>query len=418
MSNNEAVRPHCAEPPADRTRPALGRRHLAAAALVLAALNLRPAVTSVGPVLEEMRAALGMSATVAGLLTSLPALCFALVGFAAPRLARRHGADGVIAIGALVMTVGLATRAFAPDAPAFVALSAVALAGIALTNVLLPVVVKQRFPDRVGAMTGLYSMALNVGASTAAAVTVPLARGFGGDWRAGLGAWAVLAAVAVPAWFLLARRRAAVAPGVDVPVPATGGSAPDAGVRVGRNATAWALAVFFGLQAGAAYVIIGWLPQMFRDAGLSAETAGLLFAVTSLLGVPLSFALSAVAGRLRNQSGLAAVLAVCGLAGYAGLWAAPATGAWLWAVLLGLSNCAFPLVLTMIGMRGRDGATVTRLSAFAQSTGYLLSMPVPILVGTLYQHSGGWRAPLTLMAALMLLQLVAGLVAGRDRRIG
>ncbi|MEV0404169.1 MFS transporter [Actinoallomurus sp. NPDC050550] len=441
MSNNEVVRPHCAEPPADQIRPALGKRHLAAAALVLAALNLRPAVTSVGPVLEEVRAALGMSATVAGLLTSLPALCFALVGFAAPRLARRHGAEGVIATGAVVMAVGLATRPFAPGASVFVALSAVALAGIALINVLLPVVVKQRFPDRVGAMTGLYSMALNVGASTAAAVTVPLARGFGGDWRAGLGAWAFLAAVAVPAWFLLARRRDAAAPGVGVPVPARGAPAtpapdvnvpaPDApspgvapsdvpapGVAVTRNATAWALAVFFGLQAGAAYVIIGWLPQMFRDAGLSAETAGLLFAVTSLLGVPLSFALSAVAGRLRNQSGLAAALAVCGLAGYAGLWAAPATGAWLWAVLLGLSNCAFPLVLTMIGMRGRDGATVTRLSAFSQSTGYLLSMPVPILVGTLYQHSGGWRAPLTLMAVLMLLQLVAGLVAGRDRRIG
>jgi MFS transporter, CP family, cyanate transporter len=436
MSNNEAVRPHCAEPSVDRTRPALGKRHLAVAALVLAALNLRPAVTSVGPVLEEVRAALGMSATVAGLLTSLPALCFALVGFAAPRLAHRYGAEGVIAAGAVVMAVGLATRPFAPGAPVFVALSAVALAGIALINVLLPVVVKQRFPDRVGAMTGLYSMALNVGASTAAAVTVPLARGFGGDWRAGLGAWAVLAAVAAPAWFLLARRRTVTAPGAGVPAPATlapgvdvpapDALAPDArvagvrvaGVRVTRNATAWALAVFFGLQAGAAYVIIGWLPQMFRDAGLSAETAGLLFAVTSLLGVPLSFALSAVAGRLRNQSGLAAALAVCGLAGYAGLWAAPATGAWLWAVLLGLSNCAFPLVLTMIGMRGRDGATVTRLSAFSQSTGYLLSMPVPILVGTLYQHSGGWRTPLTLMAVLMLLQLVAGLVAGRDRRIG
>ncbi|GAB3981253.1 CynX/NimT family MFS transporter [Actinoallomurus acanthiterrae] len=417
MSNNEAVRPHCAEPPADRTRPVLGKRHLAAAALVLAALNLRPAVTSVGPVLEEVRAALGMSATVAGLLTSLPALCFALVGFAAPRLARRYGAEGVIATGAVVMAVGLATRPFAAGASVFVALSAVALAGIALINVLLPVVVKQRFPDRVGAMTGLYSMALNVGASTAAAVTVPLARGFGGDWRAGLGAWAVLAVVAVPAWFLLARRRTATAPGVSDPAtPAPDVSGP--GVRITRNATAWALAVFFGLQAGAAYVIIGWLPQMFRDAGLSAETAGLLFAVTSLLGVPLSFALSAVAGRLRNQSGLAAALAVCGLAGYAGLWAAPAAGAWLWAVLLGLSNCAFPLVLTMIGMRGQDGATVTRLSAFSQSTGYLLSMPVPILVGSLYQHSGGWRAPLTLMAVLMLLQLVAGLLAGRDRRIG
>src|SRR5205823_3219827 len=127
-----------------------------------------------------------------------------------------------------------------------------------------------------------------------------------------------------------------------------------------------------GLQAGSAYIIIGWLAQIFRDAGLSAETAGLLFSVTSLLGVPLSFALSAVAGRLPGQSGIAVAIGVCGLAGYAGLWAAPAALPWLWAVLLGIANGSFPLALTMIGMRGRDGGTVVRLSGFVQGFGYLL----------------------------------------------
>ena len=128
--------------------------------------------------------------------------------------------------------------------------------------------------------------------------------------------------------------------------------------------------------------------------------------------------LSAVAGRLRHQSGIAVTLAVFGIAGYAGLWASPASVPWLWAVLLGVANCSFPLALTMIGMRGRDSATVIRLSAFAQSAGYLLSIPGPIVVGALYQRSGEWRAPLVFMMSLMVAQLVAGLVAGRDRRIG
>ncbi|MFF5262078.1 MFS transporter [Actinomadura viridis] len=383
-------------------------RALAVTALLLAALNLRPAVTSLGPVLQETRAGLGMSAAVAGLLTSVPAVCFALVGLTAARLARRYGPDGVIAAGTALIAVGLALRALAPGTALFVLLSTVALAGIAVANVLLPVVVKQRFPDRVGAMTGLYSMALNIGASSAAATTVPLARAFGGEWRAGLGAWAVLAAAAVPVWLALARAGSAARP------PGDAGPA----VRVARDPIAWALAVYFGLQAGAAYVIIGWLPQLFRDAGLPAGTAGLLFAVTSLLGIPLSFALSAVAGRLPNQSGIAVALGLSGLAGYAGLWAAPAVAPWLWAVLLGVANCSFPLALTMIGMRARNGATVTSLSAFTQSTGYLLSIPAPILVGTLYEYSGGWRAPLALLAVLMLAQLAAGVLAGRDRRIG
>ena len=185
-----------------------------------------------------------------------------------------------------------------------------------------------------------------------------------------------------------------------------------------RNPVAWALATYFGLQATSAYVMIGWLPQIFRDAGLSAATAGLLFAVTSLLGVPLSIVLSSLAGRLRSQSGIAVGMAIVGLVAYVGLWWAPNGGAWAWAVLFGVANCSFPLALTMIGLRGRDGATVVRLSAFAQSAGYLLSIPGPVLVGVLYDHTGGWSAPLMLMMLIMLAQMVAGHLAGRDREVG
>lgn len=404
MSSDELIRPVVV--PSPFRDPV---RRLAAVALALAAVNLRPAVTSLGPVLAEARAGLGMSATVAGLLTSIPAVCFALVGVTAPRLARRYGPDTVIAVGIVVVVLGLGLRPLATVGAVFVVLSALALGGIALVNVLLPVVVKRRFPDRIGTMTGVYSMALNVGASTAAAATVPLANGLGwGGWRLGLGAWAALAVVAVPPWLVLARRRSTE------PAPSVQKTATD----VHRSPVAWALAVYFGLQATAAYVIIGWLPQIFRDAGLSAQTAGLLFAVTSLLGVPLSLLLPVVAGRLRDQSAIAVALGVFGLAGYVGLWVAPAAAPWVWAALLGVANCSFPLALTMIGLRGRDSATVIRLSAFAQSVGYLLSVPGPVIVGALYQHSGGWRAPLAFLAGLMLVQLAAGLVAGRDRQLG
>jgi CP family cyanate transporter-like MFS transporter len=382
-------------------------RFLAVAGLLLTAVNLRPAVTSLGPVLEEVRASLGMSAAVAGLLTSVPAVCFALVGSSAPLLARRCGTGGAVAIGAAALTLGLAVRPFAGGTPMFLALTALALAGIALANVLLPVVVKQRFPGHVGMMTGLYSVALNLGAATAAAVTVPLTSAFGGDWRYGLVVWALLAAVAVPPWIALARHRD--------PGPAHTG---DGGVQLRRNPLAWALAVYFGLQSTAAYVVMGWLPQVFRDAGLSARTAGLLFAVTALLGVPLSFGLSAVAGRLTRQSELAVVIGLFGVAGYGGLWAAPAAAPWLWVILLGVANCAFPLALTMIAMRGRTPAVVVRLSAFAQSTGYLLSIPGPIVVGALYERNGDWHLPLALMVALMIPQMIAGWFAGCDRRIG
>ena len=381
--------------------------------LVLAAVNLRPAITSLGPLLEEVRGTLHMSGSVAGVLTSVPPLCFAVFGYTAPRLARRFGSAPVVCAGLVAITAGLAIRPYTGGTGAFLAASALALMGIAVSNVLLPVIVKRWFPDRVGTMTGLYSMALALGTSLAAAVTVPVTDALGGSWRTGLAAWAVLAATAILPWAVMARDRGDAA-GKSGTRPS---HTPAPGIGIARSRTAWALACFFGLQATGAYIAMGWLPQIFRDAGVSQGTAGVLLAVTMALGVPLAFVIPRAAARMKNQGPLVIVLGVCGIVGYAGLYFAPAGGAWLWALLLGISTCAFPLALTMIGMRARTAAGVVRLSAFAQSTGYLLSIPGPLLVGVLYQHSGGWGVPIALMAALMVPQMVAGVLAGRDRTI-
>lgn len=431
------------------------------AGIVLAALNLRPAITSLGALLEEVRDGLGMSGGTAGLLTSVPSLCFAVFGVTAPRLARRFGPAAVVCAGMVAIATGLAVRPYIGGTAGFLAMSALALMGIAVSNVLMPVIVKRWFPDRVGSMTGLYSMALALGTSAAAAATVPMTDALGGDWRSGLVVWAGLAAAAVLPWVLLVRARGA-GPGTGDREPAASGAsrtgyrAPAAGtaaasrtgdrapasgtaaasragvpapaaaavtrhapegLRITRSRTAWALAVFFGLQATAAYITMGWMAQIFRDAGVAAGTAGLLLAVTMVMGVPLAFVIPRLATRLPRQGPIVVVLGLCGLAGYAGLYLAPAAGAWAWALLLGVSNCAFPLALTMVGMRARTGAGVAELSAFAQSAGYLISIPGPLLVGVLYQHSGGWGLPLALMAGLMVPQIAVGIMAGRDRTV-
>ncbi|MFH0180089.1 CynX/NimT family MFS transporter [Streptomyces cacaoi] len=418
------------EPPRTATRAWDRGTRLLVVGIVLAALNLRPAITSLGALLEEVRYGLGMSGSVAGLLTSVPPLCFAVFGVMAPRLARRFGPGAVVCAGMTAITAGLLLRPYAGGTAGFLAASALALMGIAVSNVLMPVIVKRHFPDRVGTMTGLYSMALALGTATAAAITVPMTEALGGSWQTGLALWAGLAAAAVLPWLPLARDRGTAPDGARTagerqergprPAPRAHTRVPQpsaAPLRITRSRTAWALAVFFGLQATAAYITMGWMPQIFRDAGVPASTAGLLLAVTMAMGVPLAFVIPRVATRLPHQGPIVLALGGCGLVGYAGLYLAPAGGAWAWALLLGIANCAFPLALTMVGMRARTGAGVVQLSAFAQSTGYLISIPGPLLVGVLYQHSGGWGLPLALMAALMVPQTVVGVLAGRDRTV-
>ncbi|QUW82902.1 CynX/NimT family MFS transporter [Streptomyces mirabilis] len=403
------------EPRSQPTRAWMTR--LVTVGIVLTALNLRPAITSFGALLEDVRDGLGMSGSVAGLLTSVPPLCFAVFGVMAPRLARRFGPGAVVCAGMVAITAGLAIRPYIGSAVGFLAASALALMGIAVSNVLMPVIVKRWFPDRVGSMTGLYSMALALGTSAAAAVTVPVTDALGGGWQSGLAVWAGLAAAAVLPWIALARARGADSRDGEPARAAHPARREPGALRITRSRTAWALAVFFGLQATAAYITMGWMAQIFRDAGVSAGTAGLLLAVTMVMGVPLAFVIPRLATRMPHQGPIVVALGVCGLAGYAGLYLAPAGGAWAWALLLGVSNCAFPLALTMVGMRARTGAGVAQLSAFAQSTGYLISIPGPLLVGVLYQHSGGWGLPIALMAALMIPQIAVGVLAGRDRTV-
>lgn len=389
------------------------RRHLGwllALAIAVAALNLRPVVTSLGPLLDQVRVDLHMSGTVAGLLTAVPSLCFALFGLAAPALSRRFGPTVVVTAGIGAIALGVLARSFAGGTGVFLLLTAVALAGVAVSNVLIPVVIKRYFPDRVGPMIGLYSMALSVGTAAAAAATVPLTKALGGNWREGLGSWGLLAVGGLLIWLVtlfLRRDRSGVS--------AT--AAPAAKLPILRSRTAWALALFLGLQATSAYATMGWLPTIYQDAGVSAGSSGVLLALVMVISVPASFILPNLAVRRGEQGLFVVVLALCGILGYTGLAFAAGSVSWLWACLIGLSMCAFPLALTMIGLRARTPGGVAQLSAFAQSLGYLISIPGPILVGTIYQATGQWYLPLGFLALLLIPQMAVGLRAGQARHI-
>ncbi|HKS43917.1 MAG TPA: MFS transporter [Amycolatopsis sp.] len=374
-------------------------------AVVLAALNLRPAVTSVGSVLDEVRNSLGASSTWSGALTTVPGLCFAVAGSTAPWIARRIGVATTVTVSLALLTGGLLVRVL--DGP-FVVLGGtlVTTAGIALANVLIPVVVKDAFATRIGLMSGFYTGALQTGGALGSAVTPPVDLALGG-WRQGLAGWAVLSGVALLLWLVAARTKPALA--VSAGRPHSGGRS------LLGNRLAWTVTLFFGLQACLAYIVMGWLPEVFVEAGVSRGGAGLLVGLISLLGLPVSLFLVPLAARSRGQSWWVAALGVFGLVGTAGAMVAPGAQPLLWSICLGIGMSVFSLAITIITLRARTGEETARLSAMAQGFGYLLAALGPFLFGLLREETGGWTVPFAMLLAVCAGQTFFGFLAGRPR---
>ncbi|HCU48652.1 MAG TPA: MFS transporter [Micromonosporaceae bacterium] len=369
--------------------------------ILLVALNLRAAITSLGALLPEVTQGLQLSATVAGLITTLPALSFAAFGAFTPKLTRRFSPAQILIAAMAVLALGQGARVFTDSAVVFLISSALAMAGIAVANVLLPALVKEYFPDRAGLITGIYTMTLIAGTSAAAAASVPIAHAFG-TWRAGLGVWALLAIVAALPWIGRA-------------VPGT--RQRKSSLKVGRTRLGWAMAVYFGAQSLSGYATMGWLAQIFRDASFSPANAGLLLAGVTAFGVPIALLMPTIAGKRKDLRPLVLIMSAAMMLSYLGLAFSPHHGAVLWVALLAVGQGAFPLALAMIGMRARTADGIVALSAFAQSTGYLIAALGPLVVGVLHEFTGGWVIPIGFLLAAAVVQTFAGLAAARPRFI-
>jgi CP family cyanate transporter-like MFS transporter len=370
--------------------------------VIVLGFNLRPAAVSIGPVLPEVTEALGMGPLEAGVLTALPVIAFGLFGAMAPAAARVAGVHRVTLVSLIAVVAGLAGRARTDESGVFLALSVVALAGMAAANVLLPSLVKLHFPERVGLVTSLYTTSLALGLTSASALTVPIGNALG-SWRWGLGVWAVTAAIAALPWLLLLRHDA---------TPPEDGRSVSLG-QVARTRLGWAMALLFGLQSAQAYTMFGWFAQVYRDAGFSATTAGLLLGVITGMSIPISLWAPAAAARREDQRPLMLGLIACYPVGYLGLLLLPRDGAWLWAVLLGAAAGVFPVVLTLIGLRSRTPGGTAALSGFTQGVGYAVSVIGPLGTGILYAATDDWTWPLLALTAMAGLTAVLATVVAR-----
>jgi MFS transporter, CP family, cyanate transporter len=370
------------------------------AALVLTGLSMRTAVTSVGAVLDDLQSGLHTGSEVAGVITTLPVICFAALGSVTPRLSHRFGAHRLLVAALLLMTLGLVLRAVAGSIVGFLLLSVLALAGGAISNVLMPSLVKRHFPDHIGRMTAVYTTALAVGTTAGAGLTVPIG-GLGDGWRTGIGSWALLSALAVVPWLPTLRR--------DSPDP----EAPR-GISANRlvhSRTAWVLMTFFAFQSFQAYIAFGWFAKFLHGHGISSDTAGWMVALIAAMSIPVSMVVPTIAPSRHRL--VVVVLSTCYLVSYLGLALAPVGGAWAWMVLSGIGSGMFPLSLTMIGLRARTSETTAALSAFVQAIGYVVAGAGPLLFGVLYGATNAWTLPLAVLFVALAVAFGAGWLACR-----
>ncbi len=396
-------------------------RWLVLAGILLAAFNLRTAVTSLTPLLDVLGEAFGFGSTMAGVLGMAPTAAFALAGVLTPALGHRAGLERTALLAMALAAAGLLARALAGGTSGLLAANTVALIGMGIGNVVLPPLVKRYFADRVGAVSSAYITVLQLGTVLPALAAVPLADAAG--WRVSLGAWALVAVAAALPWIAVLHKErqagtplarlhdAAVRPGDEAPELAA--SAP-AG-RVWRTSLGWGMALMFGMTSLISYAVFTWLPRLMVEAGASRAFGGTMLALFSALGLVSALTMPALATRLRNPFVLVLVCSLAYLAAFAGLLWAPMRAPVLWVVLLGLGPSTFPLTLTLINLRTRTPQGSAALSGFMQGVGYSLSCLGPLLFGWLHARTGGWQASFAFLLLCVGLVLVGAWFACRPR---
>lgn len=388
-----------------------------AAPILLVVINLRPSLTSVGPLLPQIGGDVGLSEAWQGALGALPLVAFAIASPLMHRLARRTGLDGALLLALVVLAAAVVARSYAGLPGLWVGTAVIGVA-IAVGNVLVPVVVRRDHPTRISRVTGLTSAGMTAAAAIGSGVAVPLAAVT--TWRESLAVWAVPAAVVALGWVVVSGiRRDRRAPALTATDPLGGlagpvATQPPVRVPLWRQPAAWLITAFMGLQSTVFYVMVTWLPTIEAAVGIVPATAGLHLSIYSVVSAAGTLTIPFLMRRSGSATTAAVVSSAPMLVAVAGLLLAPSTPL-PWVVLAGFSSgSSLVVALSLISSRAGSNAETARLSGMAQSIGYLLAASGPVAVGALAQATGAWRAPLLLVGGIAMVQLVVALVAGRE----
>jgi CP family cyanate transporter-like MFS transporter len=373
---------------------------LGAVGVVLVAFNMRTAVAGVPPILNR----LGLNGTGQSVLTTIPVLAFGLGALAGPAVRARFGEERTIFGLVVALLVGMLARAIWPGIALFPGTILLGVA-IALLNVLLPSLVKRRFPEHAPVLMAAYPTLMTLGSALASAVTVPVLHASGLHLHAALGVWTLPVLIALAGWLPQLRARSR---------PRTGHN-HRLKLSLWRVPLAWQVMATMGLGSLVFYGELSWLPAIYRDRGLSDSAAGVLLSVLSLFGIVGNISAPLLAARCRNQRPVVAGIVAISATGVLGVLLAPAASGVLWVALLGVGQGAsLSLSLLLLVLRSADSDVAAQLSSMVQAGGYLIAALGPLVMGLLHTATGGWTVPLLALLGFTLAIGPAGFGAGRD----
>ncbi|MCL1092561.1 MFS transporter [Shewanella kaireitica] len=382
--------------------------------VLIISLSLRSPITGIGPLLDLIRLELNLSATQAGMLTTLPLLAFAFFSPIASRIGRKHGLEQALMLSLILVTIGLVIRSIGNSVGLFSGTIIIG-AGIAIANVLLPSLMKRDFPTKIATMTSIYVLMMGVGSALSASLAIPLADlasrlsiGAVPSWALSLASLTIFPVIAILVW--LPQLRSNTAPSKD-------SSELEGHSYLWRNVDAWSITLFLALNSFLMYIFISWLPTILVELGYSHHQAGVIHGVLQLFTAVPAIILIPLMAKISDKRFLSFSLTIMAFFGIVGLIYAPSY-AMIWGMLFGFgAGGGFIVALALISLRTQTAHQAATLSGMAQFLGYLLAATGPIIMGAIHEHNGSWQQPLALCAIVALVWSIFAVLASKSQLI-
>lgn len=378
--------------------------------IIFIASALRSPLTAVGPIISHIRDALTISNVLAGLITTIPLIAFAVISPFAPKVARRIGIEVTLLFAVVFLAIGIIIRSLGSTS---LLLIGTAMIGIAISfgNVLLPSLIKLKFPLQVGLLTALFTLSMNLSAGLGAGISYPIAESTSFGWQGALGCWVILAFISIVVWLPQINKKK-IGSETKQTVSKTNYKS------ILRSPLTWSITLCMGLQSTIFYTTAAWIPELLQSQGMSADKAGWMLSLMQFAQLPMTFITPIIAARIKDQRILVGSFTVFYLIGFSGLLLGNVSLTSIWMIFLGLAGGAsFSLVMMFFSLRTHTSMEAAELSGTAQSFGYLLAALGPVFFGYLHEVAASWFMPIVLFIVISIILFLAGMHAGKDRYV-